>query len=64
VLDDWLFATDHQAVAALESPDAAAGADIDVVDVFLGEFGGAAEVVDVVGVAAVDQNVVGLQQRQ
>ena len=32
VLDDVLVAADHQAVAALEAPDAAAGAGVDVVD--------------------------------
>ena len=29
-----VLAADHQAIAALEAPDAAAGADVDVVDAF------------------------------
>ena len=32
-----LLAADHQAVAALEPPDAAAGADVDVVDALLAQ---------------------------
>ncbi len=56
-------AADHQAVAALEAPDAAAGAHVDVVDALGGEFFGAADVVDVVGVAAVDEDVAGFEMR-
>ena len=63
-LDDRLLAADHQAVAAFESPDAAAGADVDVVDLLRGELGGAAKIVDVVRVAAVDEDIVRLEQRQ
>ena len=57
VLDDVVFAANHLAVTALEAPDAAAGADVNVVDAFGGELLGAADVVDVVGVAAVDDDV-------
>ena len=60
-LDDRGLAADHQAVAALEAPDAAARADVEVVDPFLAERGGARDVVAVVGVAAVDDHVAGLQ---
>src|SRR5258705_1542601 len=49
---------DHLAVAAFEPPDAAAGADVNVVNAFGSEFLGAANVVDVVRVAAVDEDVV------
>ena len=51
-------AADHHAVAALEPPDAAAGADVDVVDALRPQVVLPADVVDVVGVAAVDQDVV------
>src|SRR5258705_9916163 len=49
---------DHLAVAAFEPPDAAAGADVNVVNAFGSEFLGAADVVDVVRVTAVDEDVV------
>ena len=56
------LAADHQAVAALQAGDAAAGADVDVVDGSArGEPRRAADVVAVVGVAAVDDDVAGLE---
>ena len=64
VFHDIVFAADHHAVAAFETPHAAAGADVDVVNLLRGEVFGAADVVDVVGVAAVDEDVARLQQRQ
>ena len=63
MLDGGIRAADHQAVATLESPDSAAGAYVDVVDAFGGEVFGAADVVDVVGVAAVDEDVAGFEMR-
>ena len=48
---------DHQAVAALEPPHAAAGADVDVGDALGGQLLRAADVVLEVGVAAVDDGV-------
>jgi len=56
-LDDRCFAADHQAVAALEAPDAATCADVEVVDAFLTEPRCTRDVVTVVGVAAVDDHV-------
>ena len=64
MLHDVGLAADHHAVAALQAPDAAAGADIHIVDALCGQFLGAANVVDVVGIAAVDKNVARLQQGQ
>src|SRR5258705_9104292 len=61
--DGIVFAADHLAIAALESPNAAARADIHIVNAFRREFLGAANVVDVVGVAAVDDDVAGLKLR-
>ena len=58
---DVVLAADHLAVAALQAPDAAAGADVDVVDALGLQLRGAADVVEVVGVAAVDDDVAGLQ---
>jgi hypothetical protein len=50
-------AADHHAVADLEPPHAAGGADVDVVDPALVERRRAAHVVVPVGVAAVDDGV-------
>ena len=58
VPDGSIFATDHEAVSALESPDAATGAAVDVVDTLRGKLAGAAAVVAEVRVAAVDDDVV------
>ena len=60
-LDDLLLAADHQAEAALEAPDAAARADVHVVDPLVPERARVADVVVVVRVAAVDDRVAGLQ---
>src|SRR6476660_5320085 len=48
---------DHHAVAALETPHATAGADIYIVDPLLRQFLGTPDVIDVIGVAAVNQSV-------
>ena len=61
--DGGVVAADHQAVAALEAEHAAARAHVDVVQALLGERLRAGDVVAVVGVAAVDDGVVGLEQR-
>ena len=58
------LAADHHAIAALQAPDAAAGADVDIVDALGRQLLGAADVVDVVGVAAVDQDVAALEMGQ
>src|SRR6267142_4692100 len=63
VLNHFVFAADHLAIAAVESPDAAAGADIDIVNPLGLQFFGAANVVDVIGVAAVNQDVAGREFR-
>ena len=62
-LDRFLVTAHHQAVAALQAEDAAAGADVDVVDALLPELLGAPYIVAIVGVAAVDDDVALLEQR-
>src|SRR6185312_6199997 len=62
VIDSLLRAADHHAVAALDAPDAARRAAIDIVDALLGQLLGAADVVLVVGIAAVDDDVLRRQQ--
>ena len=56
------FRTDHEAIATLDSPHAAAGAGIDVVDAFFAECGGAADIVFVIRIAAIDQDVTGFEK--
>src|SRR5215467_14853703 len=58
-LHDRRFAADHEAISALASPDATAGPDVDIVDALSGKLLRAADVVDVVGVATVDEDVAG-----
>src|SRR5438105_11064302 len=61
-IDHRLVAADHHAVAALDTPDAATGANVDIMDAaFLQRFA-AAYVVLPKRVAAVDDNVAGLHQ--
>src|SRR6478752_2666170 len=55
-----LLAADHHAIAAVDPPDAAGGAAIDVTNTFLGKRFGAADVVFVEGIAAVDDDIVRL----
>src|SRR5437660_5478637 len=52
------FAADHLAIAAFEAPDAAAGADIAIVDALGREFFRPANVVNVIGISAINDNVV------
>ena len=56
-----LWTADHQAVAALRAPDAAARADIEIVDATGRERRRAADVVFEMAVAAVDDGVALLQ---
>src|SRR5262245_62400251 len=63
VFDHRRLAADHQAVAALTSPDAATGSYVHVVDALRGELLRAPDVVDIVRIAAVDEDVAGGQKR-
>ena len=62
LVDPLLVAAAHQAVAVLEAPDAAAHTAVDVADLLLAEQLGVLEVVGEAGVAAVDDEVTGLEQ--
>src|SRR4051812_43797689 len=64
MFNDLPLAADHQAVPALQAPDAAARAYVDVVDLLCAEVLRAADVVDVVRVAAVDDDVAGFELGQ
>src|SRR5262249_38794377 len=59
MLHDRRFAADHEAISALASPDAPAGPDVDIVDALPAKLLRTADVVDVIGVAAVDEDVAG-----
>src|SRR6476661_8546976 len=56
-LDDVRFAANHLAVATLEAPDAAAGADVAIMNALGRKLFGATDIVDVVGVSAVDHDI-------
>src|ERR1700688_2158234 len=60
-LDRVARAADHQAVAAVDAPDAAAGAGVEIVDALARQLACAAHVVLVIRVAAVDHRVAGLE---
>ncbi len=57
-----LVAADHHAIAAVDAPDAAGGADVDVMDAVLPERLAAANVVLPERIAAVDDDVAALHQ--
>ena len=61
VIHGLLRAADHHAIAALDTPDAAGGAAIDVADTLLGQFLGATNIVLVERIAAIDDDIVALQ---
>ena len=62
--DYVLLAANHHAVTSIESPDTAAGAHVHVVDSITREFLGASDIVNVIGITAVDQKVLCLEMRK
>src|SRR6185437_5365648 len=62
VLDYGVLAPNHHTVAALQTPDPATCAHIHIVDTLQGEFPRAPEIVNVVGVATVDEDIVAFEQ--
>ena len=56
--DDRFITADHQAVPSLCPPNPAAGPHVHIVDALRFQFGSAADVIVVVGVAAVDDHVI------
>src|SRR3984957_10523688 len=62
VLDSIGGPADHETVAPLQTPDAATGAHVHILDSLRGELSTAANVIDVIRIAAIDQNVAGLQE--
>src|SRR5262245_40297831 len=57
IINHVRFAADHHAVASLQSPHTAARANVDVVDALRRQFFRAANVVDVIGIPAVNEDV-------
>ncbi len=63
-LDDFFFAANHHAIAAFQAPNAAAGTYVNVMETLGRQFLGAANVVNVVRIAAVDEDVAWIEVRQ
>src|ERR1700693_521061 len=63
MLDYRWFATNHHAIAAVQSPNTSAGSHVDIMELFCGKFFGAPDIVDIIGIAAVDEDIARLQQR-
>src|SRR6202034_1165411 len=61
MLNDILFTADHKTVPTLRSPHSATGSGVDIVNAFGPQFIGSPDVVNVVRVAAVDNDVSFLQ---
>ena len=64
VLHDFDVAADHHAITALKPPDAAARADVDIMNALGCQVLGPANIVDVIGIAAVNENVAALEMGQ
>ncbi len=67
-LEDWIepvdhvrFAADHHAVAAFQTPHAAARADIHVVNSLRSQFLCSPHIIDIVRIAPVDESIAGLE---
>ena len=57
MLNYIVLAADHHAVSTFETPHATTGAHVQVVNLFVREFFCAFNVIDVIGVPAVDEDV-------
>ena len=62
MLNDRGFASDHHAVATFQPPDAAARPDIHIVDAFGSELFSTTDIVDIIGVSAIDEDVAARQK--
>ena len=58
------LAADHHAIAALQSPNAAARANVHIMDSLGGELLGAANIVDIIRIAAIDHDVAPIEMGQ
>src|SRR5580698_11477748 len=61
-IDHRLVAADHHAIAAVDAPDAARGADVEIMDALFFQRLAAAHVVLPERIAAIDNDVAGLHQ--
>ena len=64
VFDGVCLATDHHAVAALQTPDSTARSHVDVVNPLRCQFLGPTDIINVVGISSVDEDVVRPKMRQ
>src|SRR5271154_943975 len=63
VLDGGIRPANHHAIAALQSPHTPGCPNVNVFDSFGSKLFGAADIVNVVGVASIDEDVAGFQMR-
>jgi hypothetical protein len=63
-LHGWIGTADHHAVAAFATPDTAARPHVHVMDLLRRQLLGTADVIHVIGIAAVDEDVPGLEMGQ
>ena len=61
MLDSSGRAANHQTVTSFQPPDTAAGANVDILDSLGRELLSAPDVIDVIRIAAINQNVAGFQ---
>src|SRR5271163_3538566 len=61
MFDDGRFTSNHLAEAAIEAPYAAAGAGVDIVDALFAQGLRPANIIDVVGIAAINDDVAALE---
>ena len=63
MLHHFRLAPNHHAVTSLQAPDTAACSHVHIVDLFMLEFLGTPNVVNIVGIAAVDKDISGSKIR-
>ena len=57
MLNDGGFATNHHAIAAIQTPNPTASANIDIMDAFYSEFFSSTNIVDIVRVSTIDKDI-------
>lgn len=57
MLNDSGFATNHHAIAAIQTPNPTASANIDIMDAFYSEFFSSTNIVDIVRVSTIDKDI-------
>src|SRR5262249_15646117 len=63
LLNNIGFAANHHAVSAFQTPDTAAGSDVHIMNAFGGQLPGAAKIINVIRIAAINQDVAASEKR-